>query len=54
MKKLTDSRDYSDLDNNLINIIQINNAEQEDADDIQDYDFDYDPNEMYFALLDQE
>lgn len=33
----------------LNNIIRINNHVEED-DDTQDYDLDYDPNEMYYAL----
>lgn len=44
-----DNYDYN-ADNDLENIIRINQSEDEN-DDVQDYDFDYDPNEMYFALL---
>ena len=51
MKKLTDSQDYADIDNDLLNIIQINNTDSDAAEDDQDHDLDYDPNEMYFALL---
>ncbi len=32
------------------NIIRINNGYEDESDE-QDYDLDYDPNEMYFALL---
>ena len=39
-------------DADLNNIISINITE--DIDDLQDFDFDYDPNEMYYALKDNE
>ena len=38
--------DASDFDN----IIRINIAEE---DDLMDFDFDYDPNEMYYALANE-
>lgn len=43
--------DFHHSDNNLKNIIRINivNAVEIHNDD-EDYDFDYDPNEMYYAL----
>ena len=42
--------DYS-KNEDFDNIIRINNG-YEDSDE-QDYDLDYDPNEMYFALLNE-
>ena len=38
-----------DGDNDMNNIIRINNIDDAD-DDFEDNDFDYDPNEMYYAL----
>ncbi len=40
-------QDASDFDN----IIRINIAEE---DDLMDFDFDYDPNEMYYALANEQ
>lgn len=41
--------DFVNADHDMNNIIRINNT-SDDNDDSEDYDFDYDPNEMYFAL----
>lgn len=40
----------------LINIITINNSEEEEIidEEMMDFDFDYDPNEMYYALLNED
>jgi len=43
------TENFPEFDNNLNNIISINSAADAD-DEIEDYDFDYDPNEMYWAL----
>lgn len=42
---------FSD-ETDMNNIISINSSE--DIDDLQDFDFDYDPNEMYYALAKEE
>lgn len=50
MENLTSqTENFPDYDSNLNNIISINNSNETDE-DIQDYDFDYDPNEMFWAL----
>lgn len=41
--------DFFDGDIDLNNIIKINSV-TENIDELQDFDFDYDPNEMFFAL----
>lgn len=43
---------FDTLNQDLDNIIRINSS-QENADEL-DFDLDYDPNEMYFALLREE
>lgn len=51
MEHLNTSEDFLNFHSNLNNIIRINNhAETTDPDDAEDYDFDYDPNEMFYAL----
>ncbi len=40
---------YAELNSDLENIIAINNSDDYD-DNLFDFDFDYDPNEMYFEL----
>lgn len=63
MKKNFTPLDESDkFDSHLINIITINNSDDihsiEDAEandeELMDFDFDYDPNEMYYAFLNDE
>ncbi|SCY10158.1 hypothetical protein [Flavobacterium caeni] len=49
MKQLDANEDFFDGDNDLNNIIRINNSELE-SEETEDYDLDYDPNEMYYAL----
>lgn len=48
-KQYTTQDDFFDGDTEMNNIISINSV-REDTDDLQDFDFDYDPNEMFFAL----
>lgn len=44
--------DFSHSCDNLKNIIRINIINHSDAEEeADDYDFDYDPNEMYYALM---
>ncbi len=43
---------YAELNSDLENIIAINNSDDYD-DNLFDFDFDYDPNDMYFELMDQ-
>jgi hypothetical protein len=45
-----------DIDTYLINIVTINTSDKsEDMDEeLMDFDFDYDPNEMYYALLNKD
>ncbi len=50
MKQLDSFDDFFEGDNDLNNIIRINNSAEADNDDTEDYDLDYDPNEMYYAL----
>ena len=50
MKQLDTNHDFFEGDNDMNNIIRINNSAELDSDDAEDYDFDYDPNEMYYAL----
>jgi hypothetical protein len=42
--------DFLNFQSNLNNIIRINNHQEAEQEDAEDYDFDYDPNEMYYAL----
>jgi len=46
----TSQDDFQHVDSDFENIIRINNADDED---LQDFDFDYDPNEMYYALANE-
>ena len=50
MSQLNTNHDFFEGDNDMNNIIRINNSAELDNDDTEDYDFDYDPNEMYYAL----
>lgn len=51
--ELTKLEKFENIDTHLINIISINDSE--DSENIEDelMDFDYDPNEKYYALLDE-
>ena len=42
---------FQHADSDFDNIIRINYAD--DTEDLQDFDFDYDPNEMYYALANE-
>jgi hypothetical protein len=44
------------IDTDVINIVSINNAGESEIEDeeLMDFDFDYDPNEMYYALLNED
>lgn len=54
--ELTKLEKFDIIDANMINIILMNDSDESEINDeeLMDFDFDYDPNEMYFALLDQE
>jgi hypothetical protein len=41
--------DFLNSDHNLRNIVTINDHQEIETEE-QDYDLDYDPNEMYYAL----
>ena len=45
-----------DIETYLINIITINNSDESEVveEEAMDFDFDYDPNEMYYALLNED
>ncbi len=50
MKQQNTTQDeFFDGNIDMNNIIRINNI-TDDTEDSDDYDFDYDPNEMYYAL----
>ncbi|HEX8269640.1 MAG TPA: hypothetical protein VF581_07080 [Flavobacterium sp.] len=48
MESQYNNNDQFQADNDFDNIIRINNYDE--SEDLQDFDFDYDPNEMYYAL----
>jgi len=45
-----------DIETYLINIITINTSDESEVmdEELMDFDFDYDPNEMYYALLNKD
>jgi hypothetical protein len=49
----TKLEEFENIDSHLINIISINDSNDSNIadEDLMDFDFDYDPNEMYYALL---
>lgn len=51
--KFTKLDKFDDIETYLINIITINNSDESEVveEELMDFDFDYDPNEMYYALL---
>ena len=53
--ELTKLEKSDNIDTHLINIISINDSEDSEniEDELMDFDFDYDPNEKYYALLDE-
>lgn len=54
--ELTKLEKFENIDTHLINIISINNSDESEIvdEELMDFDFDYDPNEMYYALLNEE
>ena len=51
--ELTKLEILENIDTHLINIISINESDESELidEELMDFDFDYDPNEMYYALL---
>lgn len=49
-------KDLENINVKMITIIDINDSDAQtvDDEDLLDFDFDYDPNEMYYALLDKD
>ena len=47
---------FENIDTHLINIISINESNDSDIieEELMDFDFDYDLNEMYYALLNED
>lgn len=54
--KFTKLDKFDDIETYLINIITINNSDESEVveEELMDFDFDYDPNEMYYALLNED
>lgn len=54
--ELTKLEKFENIDIHLINIISINESDENEIvdEDLMDFDFDYDPNEMYYALLNED
>ena len=54
--ELTKLEKFENFDTHLINIISIHESNEEEIvdDELMDFDFDYDPNEMYYALLNED
>jgi hypothetical protein len=52
----TKLEELENIDTHLINIISINNQDESEImdEELMDFDFDYDPNEMYYALLNED
>ncbi|WP_291088778.1 hypothetical protein [Flavobacterium sp. BFFFF1] len=48
MDTIYTSAEHHEYDDEMGNIILMNSIDSDD--DIEDYDFDYDPNEMYYEL----
>ncbi|WP_298151975.1 hypothetical protein [Flavobacterium sp.] len=48
MDTIYTSVEHHEYDDEMGNIILMNSIDSDD--DIEDYDFDYDPNEMYYEL----
>ena len=55
-KELTKLEKFGTIDTHLINIITINDSDDSEIieEELMDFDFDYDPNEMYYALLNED
>lgn len=54
--QLTKLEKFDDFDTHLINIIIMNDDNESEMvdDELMDFDFDYDPNDMYYELLNQD
>ena len=54
--ELTKLEKFENIDTHLINIMIMNDSDESVIieEELMDYDFDYDPNEMYYALLNEE
>ena len=54
--ELTKLEKFENIDTHLINIISINESEEDEIvdEELMDFDFDYDPNQMYYALLNED
>lgn len=54
--ELTKLEKFESFDTHLINIISINDSDASEIvdEELMDFDFDYDPNEMYYALLNKD
>lgn len=54
--EFTKLEELDNIEPYLINIITINNSEENEIidEEMMDFDFDYDPNEMYYALLNED
>ena len=54
--ELTKLEKFENIDTHLINIITINDSDESEVvdEELMDFDFDYDPNEMYYALLNED
>ena len=54
--ELTKLEKFEKFDTHVINIISINESNEDEIvdEDLMDFDFDYDPNEMYYALLNED
>ena len=54
--EITNPDESENNDVYLINSISINDSEESDIveEELMDFDFDYDPNEMYYALLNED
>ncbi len=54
--EFTKLEELENIDTHLINIISINNPDESEIidEELMDFDFDYDPNEMYYELLNED
>ena len=53
--ELTKLEKFENIDTHLINIMIMNDSDESEIieEELMDYDFDYDPNEMYYTLLNE-
>ncbi|WP_396179554.1 hypothetical protein [Flavobacterium sp.] len=53
--ELTKLENFDAISTHLVNIVIMNNSDEPDLKDeeLMDFDFDYDPNEMYYDLINQ-